>query len=328
VTLWVGTYREQGGSGLTPLATLDPLAAGEPTEAIANASFGVWSAHHGLAYFVDELEDGRVGAWRRDAGGWALAGTCTSGGAAPCFLSLSNDGSLLAVANYGDGTVGLIGVNPESGYAERLLDLYQGEGHGPDPERQEGPHAHCVLFAEDDAALYHVDLGTDRIYRHEVGRSGFADTTVAFQAPAGIGPRHLALLPGSDLALLVCELGARLLLLRREEGRFVCLDDVATAPVPCKGNLGGHLGLMADGDIYVTNRGHDSLVRFAIEDEKLVPQAWWPTGGSSPRHFIIDGTTALVAHEEGGGVTRLDLDSGLAGRVDIPAAAFLIDIPD
>lgn len=328
MTLWVGTYREQGGRGLMPLVSLDPLSVGEPTQDIANASFGVWSARHRLAYFVDEREDGRVGAWRRDGAGWVPAGSSETGGAAPCFLSLSNEGSLLAAANYSDGTVGLIGLNPETGCPERLIDLYRGRGHGPDPERQEGPHAHCVLFAEDDAALYHVDLGSDRIYRHEVGPNGFVDTSLAFQAPAGIGPRHLALLPGSDLALLVCELGARILLLRREEGGFICLHDVATAPEPSKDNLGGHLGLMADGSIYVTNRGHDSLVRFAIHDEKLVRQGWWLTGGSSPRHFLIDGTMALVAHEEGGGVTRLNLEGALSWRADIPGAAFLIDIPD
>lgn len=328
MTLWVGTYREQGGLGLYPLVALDPLTAGEPTPAIGNASFGVWSARHRLAYFVDERDDGRVGAWRRDAEGWVPAGACSTGGAAPCFLSVSNDGSLLAVANYVDGTVGLIGLNPDDGCPEKLIHIYRGDGHGPYPERQEGPHAHCVLFAEDDAALYHVDLGTDRVYRHEVRPAGLANTSVAFQAPPGTGPRHLALLPGGSLALLVCELGARLLLLRRENGCFICLDDAATAPQQSAGNLGGHLGLMQDGAIYVTNRGHDSLVRFVIEDERLVRQGWWRTGGSSPRHFVIDGTTALVAHEESGGVTRLDLEGDLTSSFDIPAAAFLIDIPD
>jgi 6-phosphogluconolactonase len=328
MTLWVGTYHEQGGRGLMPLTALDPLSVGEPTQAIANASFGVWSAHHRLAYFVDERDDGRVGAWKRDASSWTPAGACSTGGAAPCFLSLSNDGTMLAVANYGDGTVGLIELDPETGSPKRFLDLYRGEGRGPDPERQEGPHAHCVLFAEDNAAMYHVDLGTDRIYRHEVGPGGFAHSEVVFEAPAGIGPRHLALLSGGDHALLVCELGARLMLLRREDGRFICLDDVPTAPEPLEDNLGGHLELMPDGAIYVTNRGHNSLVRFAIENDRLVRRGWWATGGSSPRHFVIDGTSALVAHEESGGVTRLNLAGELTARADIPAAAFLIDLPD
>jgi 6-phosphogluconolactonase len=327
VTLWIGTYAEQGGRGLTPLASLDPLTPGAPNSSIANASFGVWSPARGLAYLVDECEEGRVGAWKHGPDGWSQVGTCASGGAAPCFLALSHDGAWLAAANYGDGSVALIRLDPQTG-APELVDVYHGEGHGSDPERQDGPHAHCIVFGEDDACVYHVDLGTDRIFRHDVGSSGFAQSRVAFEAPAGIGPRHLMLLPDRNEAVLICELGARLLLLRREQDRFVCLDDVPTAPEPCDGNLGGHLGLAADGAIYVTNRGHDSLVRFAIEGDRLVRQAWWPTGGSSPRHFVIDGTTALVAHEEGGGVTRLDLMGGVIGQADIPAAAFLIDIPD
>lgn len=327
MTLWVGTYQAQGGRGLYPLTHRVPPAAGDPASAIRNASFGVWSARHRLAYFVDELEDGRIGAWKLDASGWLPAGACSTGGALPCFLSLSDDGTRLAVANYGDGTVSLIGLDADTGSPEQLVDLYRGGGRGPDPERQDRPHAHCVLFTDEDAGLFHVDLGTDRIYHHRIGSAGFEHTSVALEAPAGVGPRHLALLPDGERAVLVCELGARLLLLRREGERFECLDDVATAPEVSEGNLGGHLSLAEDGAIYVTNRGHDSLVRFAIDSDRLVQQAWWPTGGSSPRHFVIEGSTALVAHEEGGGVTCLDLEGEVTGRAAVPAAAFLIDVP-
>jgi 6-phosphogluconolactonase len=328
VTLWVGTYEEQGGSGLYPLVGMDPLVVAEPVEAITNASFAAWSPLHRLAYFVDERADGRVGAWRHDIGGWSPAGTCPSGGSMPCYVSASHDGSWLAIANYENGSVGLIALNSTTGQPERLSDIYQATGSGLDAERQDGPHSHSVVFSPDDTALYHADLGTDRIYRHAIGSSGFTDTTVAFQAPAGHGPRHLLLLAGGERALLICELGARLLLLRCEGERFVCLDDVPTAPEPSEGNLGGHLGLGPDASIYVTNRGHDSLVRFTIEGDKLVRGDWWPTGGSSPRHFVIDGAAAIVAHEEDGGVTRLNLQSGVVSRAKIPAAAFLIDIPD
>lgn len=326
--LWIGTYRGQGGRGLYPLAALDPVTLGPPEEAIVNASFGLWSVRHRLAYFVDEQEQGGVGAWKREHGKWSRAGRCASGGALPCYLSLSQDGRWLAAANYGSGSVGLIRLDPETGSPERLESVFQGEGQGPDPERQDGPHAHCVVFAKDGTTLYHVDLGTDRVWRHTIGKRGFERTEIAFEAPPGIGPRHLAFVPGGEHALLLCELGARLLLLRSDGGRFACLDDVAMAPEACAGNLGGHLGLAADGTIHVTNRGHDSLVRFAIEDDRLVRKAWWPTGGSSSRHFILDGDAGLVAHEEGGGVTRIDRHGVVSSRADLPAAAFLIDIPD
>jgi 6-phosphogluconolactonase len=326
--LWVGSYQAKGGEGLYPLRREEGrLVAGAAEPRIENGSFAVWSDRHRLAYIVDEQEDGRIGAWRHD-GAWHRVAEVPSGGAMPCYLALSADHRWLACANYGDGTVTVFRLDPQSGGPVEIAGRHQPTGHGPDPERQDGPHAHCVLFGADDGELFHVDLGLDRVFRHRLEEGRIVGTDIAFAAPPGSGPRHLLFHP-DGYALLICELVARLLLLRREGDGFTCLHAVPTAPEEAsKDNLGGHLAIDADGIILVTNRGHDSLARFGLRDDRLEMLSWQPTGGASPRH-LLPGDEILVAHEEGGGVTSLTRGAGHARPVsDIPSAPFILEIPD
>jgi 6-phosphogluconolactonase len=328
--IWIGTYAAKGGAGLESLASANGSLYLGPAEArIVNASFGVWSAQRGIAYFVDERDEGCISAWGRQNGTWIAMGDTESGGSAPCYLSISPDGTRLAVANYGDGTLALIDLDPETGANMTIRDRFQPRGRGPDPDRQDGPHAHCALFGEDGRAIYHVDLGLDRVFRHRLDGQGIADTQIAFEAPAGYGPRHFLFHPDGVHALLLCELAAELLLLRRQGPGFQLVEAVPTAPEPgAAKNLGGHLAIDASGAVWVSNRGHDSLVEFRLEKGRLVRQRWFATGSASPRHFLFAGSAILIAHEEGENVTRLDL-SGRAETstqtVTVPGAAFLID---
>jgi 6-phosphogluconolactonase len=329
--LWVGSYTAKGGKGLYPLHWDNTrFIAGDPEPGIANASFAVWSARHRLMYVVTEQEDGWIAAWR-PGDTWECIGNVRSGGALPCYLALSHDGRWLACANYGDGSIAIFSIDPGTGAPEQLVSSYRPTGRGPNAERQDGPHAHCVVFARDDRALYHVDLGLDRVFHHELDEGRIVRTDVAFAAPAGSGPRHLLFHP-AGVALLVCELSAQLMLLRHAGGQLTCLDALLTAPeLTGDDNLGGHLAIEANGDILVTNRGHDSLVRFGLRGARLELLAWRHSGGRSPRHLIALGNRAIVAHEEGGGLVSVPLP-GHGGESELIApisgAAFVMDLPE
>lgn len=113
---------------------------------------------------------------------------------------------------------------------------------------------------------------------------GIAETQIAFEAPAGYGPRHFLFHPDGVHALLLCELAAKLLLLRRHGSGFQLMEALPTAPEPgAAKNLGGHLAIDASGAVWVSNRGHDSLVEFRLENARLVRQRWFATGSASPR---------------------------------------------
>jgi 6-phosphogluconolactonase len=331
--IWVGTYAAKGGKGLYAVGNRDgALSVGPPEPRIANASYAIWSPATRTAYFVDEQADGRVAGWRWGGGGWTERGGCATGGALPCYLALHPDNGFLAVANYGAGSVALIALDQASGRVIELADVAQLTGKGVDLERQDGPHAHCVVFDERGESLFHVDLGLDRVFRHRLENGRLGNMKVAFEAPPGSGPRHLAFHPDGQHALLLTELSGELLLLRREGEALVLVDSVQTLPEPHDDNLGGHLAVEGSGQVFVTNRGHDSLVAFTLADGRLERRGWAPTGEASPRHFHLGAGHILIAHEEGGAVSLvprlLAATDGPVQRVSLPGAVFILEIPD
>lgn len=328
--MWVGTYEKKGGGGLYPLATNAGLTLGTPEPAIRNASHGVWCEEFRTAYFVEEQEAGRVAAWRRENDRWTFLSAIESGGGMPCYVSLAPDRRHLGVANYADGAVALLELDPATGGLFRCRDVARQPGRGPHPERQTGPHAHCAIFDEDGSHLFHVDLGLDRIFAYAIDGGKLTQAWTAFEAPAGSGPRHLLLDPDGQHALLLCELSAELMLLARAASGFACIDRILISDKnPASGNLGGHLALDDDGRVFVTSRGKDEIVAFTHDGARLRREGAQRTGGSSPRHFLLTAGDPIVANEVSGTVCRLRADAGGAPLTQrVPGAAFLINISE
>lgn len=337
---WVGSYARLGGEGLYPidLAEDGALRRGPPVAQLPNASFAVLSPGRPLAWFVDERAGGQVAAARYTGQGWEVLGAVPSGGDLPCYLALHPDGDLLAVANYADGAVALLAVDPAQGKLTGPLAVTRGTGRGHDPKRQDGPHAHCVVFSHDGAWLFHVDLGLDQIRRYAVVRNDARSASlgapeVVFRAPEGWGARHLCFLPDGAHALLVCELAARCILLHLGDGAFTALTNVAMAAAQGGGgkpNLGGSVCLLFADRALVTNRGADTVAMLACDGNALHRLAERPSGGASPRHVLPVGHRILVANEEGGTLVSMPLPGQPDAPVhslSIPGAAFVLPEP-
>jgi 6-phosphogluconolactonase len=325
----VGTYAAGGGAGLVALARGDEgrwqVGAAAP---VANASFVLTSARFGHHYAVDEGA-GTIGVYSA-AGGWALLAEVSSGGEAPCYLALSADERFLAVANYASGSVALLTLDEDGIPAGRDVSAYA--GGGPDRERQDRSHAHWVGFSA-AGALIAVDLGADRIVTHTVAADGtLSPPRTLYAAPPGSGPRHLAFHPTLPLGYLVSELVPELTVLARgPDGLAPALRLPLLDPAEASDDaLGGEVTLSADArHLYVTTRGTDRLLSFALDDRgRPTLLARVPSGGASPRHVLPLGDQLLVAHEQDGTVAIFDLDAdgravGTPQRLSVPGAAFL-----
>ena len=306
----VGTYAKDGGRGLVPV-TLAPdglMTPGQPYAAAKNASFAAYSQRHGLHYMVDEQKVGALGVYRRSGDAWDRLARVDTGGAAPCYVALNADETRLAVANYDSGSAALFALDSDG--LPQPQALFQNEGGGLDPERQEGPHVHCARFTP-DGALYAVDLGTDEILRFDEELIG---TRQVYRAPPGSGPRHLLFVPGRPLAILLSELASTLTLLEvSRDGMLRPLQIVSTLPAGFKGDsLGGHLALNAAGTrVYVSNRGHDSLALFALEERARELLQHVTSTGAHPRNFVLLEIAGklVVAHEKDGRVASFTIAS-------------------
>jgi 6-phosphogluconolactonase len=327
--LIAGTYAREGGPGLVPLtASPGGWVAGRPIDTIRNASFGVRAAANGVRYLLDEQEKGRLGVYDRDL---RRLGDFSTLGADPCHAALSPDGGILAVANYSSGSVAVWRIDRDTGRPMGEAQLVAHTGGGPNHARQAAPHAHWVGFAMGGKLLHAVDLGADAIFAHMLDpRSGtIVSTSLAYRAPAGSGPRHLARHPRLRIAYLVSELANTVTILTaRADGTFAAKGSVSTLPAGFTGpSTAAHIAVNNSGTrLYVSNRGHDSIAVFAIgADGGLTLLQHVGSGGQGPRLFLLVEKRGelLVANQRSGNVARLPLSSD--GRLG--AAAYGTAIP-
>ena len=88
-------------------------------------------------------------------------------------------------------------------------DIVQHSGSSVHPERQTGPHAHCILPDPTNRFAIAVDLGLDKILVYQMDlEKGRLNKHAEVAVPPGAGPRHLAFHPHGTFAYLVNELNA------------------------------------------------------------------------------------------------------------------------
>lgn len=337
VALHVGTYAKDGGRGLVPVELAPKgVASGQPFSGAANASFGVHSKRHALTYLVDEQDEGAITILGREGARWQSAARVPSRGEAPCYLALDAAEARLAVANYASGHVALFDLGADG--MPRTAGEFQSRGNGPVADRQDGPHAHCVRFSPDDAALYAVDLGADHVWRIALAANAMEDASLAWQAPAGMGPRHLLFHPRAPLAALLSELSSELALLAIDGDRLRPIGMQSTLPDGFTGkSLGGHLAMNGAGDrVYVSNRGHNSIGVFALDAAagELTLLQHVESGGEHPRHFVLleEEQLLIAVHEKDGRIESFAMGSDgtldrLGRGITVPGACFVLPEP-
>lgn len=253
-------------------------------------------------------------------------------GAAPCYVALDPAGRFAATADYMGGSISLFAVEADGrlGDAPRTVRF---KGHGPDPERQEQPHLHCIAFTPDSRRLLACDLGLDCIHTfplvagargtEAVDTDGGSDLALR----AGSGPRHLRFRPDGRFAYLINELSGEVTAFACRRGELRPIQYIAADTTGARGS--GDIRISPDGrHLYASNRlKNDGVAIFAIDRRRgtLAPIGYQPTG-PHPRNFTLtpDGRFLLVACRDSDTVEiyARDPETGLlrdTGRsIDLP----------
>jgi len=277
----------------------------------ANPSFLASHPKGRVLYAVNELEKGAVSALaiERASGALTRLNEQPSEGGAPCYLSVDRTGRALLVANYAGGNVALLPIESNGALAP-AASVVQHTGKGPNAERQEAPHAHCILPDPSNRFALAADLGADRvfIYRLDLAAKSLphVESGDAAMRP-GAGPRHIAFHPKLPLVFVANELDSTVATLRFDStrGALSPLDTRSTVPAGWTGtNYPADIHVASNGRaLYVSNRGHNSIAVFsvagstgalALELEQVVS-----TEGDWPRNFSLDPTERwlLVANQ-------------------------------
>lgn len=333
--LFIGTYTGENSRGIYAFRFNDQSGALTPLGLAAetpNPSFLTTDTDGRFVFAVNETSSfgadrsGSVTSFRTNAanGRLTLINRESSRGADPCHLALDHTGRHLAVANYSGGTFAIlpVGADGRLGQARTVLT---NTGSGPNTSRQRGPHAHAVVFSDDNRFLLGVDLGIDRvpIYRFDAatGVSGPAPVANGIVTP-GAGPRHLAFHPTEPLAFVINELSSTIDVMQWDgaAGRLTPHGTYSTLPDGFSGESataeiavhpGGHF-------VYGSNRGHDSIAVFALSgDGQLALVEHEPTRGRTPRNFAIDpsGRWLLVGNQNSNTLAVFRIDQ-VTGRLE------------
>jgi 6-phosphogluconolactonase (cycloisomerase 2 family) len=141
------------------------------------------------------------------------------------------------------------------------------------------------------------DLGLDQVvcYRLDARGAKLSPNQQPFvRTPPGAGPRHLTFHPNGQHAYVINELDSTLTTYRedRRTGGLTPLQTIPSTPSEFTGySTGAEIWVDGAGrNVYVSNRGHDSIGVFGIDPAKgtLSPRQWVPTHGSTPRFFAFD----------------------------------------
>src|SRR5206468_9638376 len=134
----------------------------------------------------------------------------SSMGTGPCHLMLDKQGRYLLVANYGSGSVSVLPVAAD-GQLGDATDVVQHTGNSINPDRQKGPHAHCVTLDAANRFVFVCDLGLDKVlaYRFDPQRGKLTPHNPPF-APIkrGAGPRHMVFRPDNRFAYVTNEMNS------------------------------------------------------------------------------------------------------------------------
>ncbi|MGW1219840.1 lactonase family protein, partial [Streptomyces californicus] len=207
---FVGSFTSAGGLGITAAAVdrdTGALTVLGSTDAVPDPSFLAIGARDGetVLYAVGESAPGVAAAFSADGDVPALLGSVQAvGGDGPTHLALA--ANHLVTANYTSGSVTALPVL-DDGALGPASDVLRYEGSGPDPDRQEGPHAHQVLADPSGTWVVGVDLGTDAVRVCALDPATGSLTLHGETAlRPGTGPRHLAFHPSGSLAYVLGEL--------------------------------------------------------------------------------------------------------------------------
>jgi 6-phosphogluconolactonase len=332
--MYIGTFTQPPSKGIYAYKFNPASGEARPIGLVAETENPAFIAIHPnqcFLYTVNETSTyagqavGSISAFaiHTASGRLNLLNRVSSKGAGPCHIAIDKTGKWLFAANYDGGTVAAFPVRADFSLGEASA-FVQHQGSSVNRERQGAPHPHATTLSPDNRFVLVADLGLDRIfsYRVDPARRGLVATRNPPRANVapGSGPRHLAFRPDGRYVYAVNELLSTVSAFRYHASAGILqeLQTISTLPLGYSGeNSAAEIGLDAEGRfLYVSNRGHDSIAIFQIDEAKgtLMAAGHAATLGRTPRNFAIDPTGGylLAANQDSETVVlfRIDPKSG------------------
>lgn len=270
----------------------------------------------------DGEKGGAISAFAIDAGTASLKflNRQSTGGLTPCYLCAAANGRYLLAANYTGGSVAVLPIQSDGRLDKRCV-FVQHQGSSGNADRQNEAHPHSFLLDPANNFAFSPDLGMDKVmvYQFSAQSGQLTPHQPAFvETAAGAGPRHARFHPNRRFAYVITELLNTIIAYSYNEsdGHLAELQTVSALPEGWRGtSYCSDIHIHPSGNfLYGSNRGHDSIVVFTIDQQsgKLSLVDHTPTQGNFPRSFALDptGRFLLAANENSGTVLTFSVDQG------------------
>lgn len=346
--LYVGTYTSKGSEGIYVYkfdAETGELGKLHTVKNVVEPSYLTIDKNRKYLYAVNETveyegkKSGAVSAFaiNQKTGNLNFLNKVPSLGGAPCFITVSNNEKFVLVANYLGGNVSVFPIEA-GGKLGASVDLQQHSGTGSNKDRQEAAHAHSINLDNKNRYVMACDLGVDKVFIYEFdNKTGKMKTNPAqaiYETKSGAGPRHFAFHENGKFAFLINELDMTIssLAFDPEKGTLKEIQTVPTLPESFKGaNTCADLHISPNGKfLYGTNRGHDSIVVYKIDEQtgKLDYVEHTSTGGKTPRNFTIapNGKFLLAANQNSDSIIVFSIDEK-SGKLKQTASKAEVSMP-
>lgn len=251
-----------------------------------------------ILYTVCKSEDGEKGgiaAYDLNGDTPKFLNAVTAVGAPPAYVAVDEQRQLVYAANYHKGEVLVYRIATDGSISLASTDTHV--GNGPRPE-QDSAHVHYTDLTPDQRLVV-CDLGTDEVVTYDVSAEGNLTKVATYRTEPGFGPRHLVFNPNGKIAYLLGELSSDVQILNyQQDGSFNLITSYSLIPENyTEHNGSAAIRISSDGQfLYASNRGHNSIVVFAItasgRDLQLIQRI--STEGDFPRDFALDPTEKFV----------------------------------
>lgn len=296
-TILIGTYTRKTSEGIYQITLDKEKGVFKDLKLIAkteNPTYLEYDQDSKNLYAVYQSgERGGVAIWHYDEENTTLLESITQEGVQPCYVHYDALRDEIVDANYHTGQVNIYKNN-------KILETIQFE---------EGAHAHYAHTHPKTGDLYTVDLGNDVVKKFR-NHAEFD----AYHTNKGTGPRHLVFHPSAPIIYVFTEHSNDLIVLK-DEDKFEAVQIINALPEGGE-NSGAAIRISSDGRfIYVSNRGHDSLTVFEVNDDYTVTLIQNISAyGKHPRDFNLnlDETYLIVGNRDTNNLTlyKRDTDTG------------------
>lgn len=299
--LLLGTYTRKDSEGIYSIDLVDGKL--ENLHLVAKASNPTYldydAATSHLYSVHQEGSLGGVALWDYKDDQATLIKSYLDEGVQPCYVRFDKENQVIYDANYHLGR----------------MRVYDQDGVQKEFQYNDGSKAHYVNMDPKTGDLFVCDLGLDTVRKYRL-----LNEIATYKTSAGMGPRHLVFHPTKPLIYILGELNNTIDVVRDEEFELVHVQTVDTLHGLDMISSGGAIRISDDGKfVYASNRGHDSLVVFKVqEDGTLEFEQMESVYGNHPRDFAIspDGKYIVVANKDTDNLTLFERDQD-SGKVTL-----------